>query len=70
MIDFAMDCYAYVSAKDAYPDNSVVQAWAINRYRVAWREHFWRRTLILEEKSSWRAELYMSDCYARPLCSI
>jgi hypothetical protein len=40
MIDFAVDCYARISAKNTYPDNSMMQAWAINGYMVAWREHF------------------------------
>jgi hypothetical protein len=40
MIDFAEDCYAYPSALRAYPDDPVLQAWAINGYLLAWREHF------------------------------
>ena len=40
LIDFAVDCYAYISAKDAYPDNQTLQAWAINGYMLAWRQHF------------------------------
>ena len=40
MIDFAVDCYAYVSACNTYPDNRVLQAWFLNGYMVAWREHF------------------------------
>jgi hypothetical protein len=40
MIDFAVDCYAYVSAKGAYPDNSVMHAWVVNGYMLAWRQHF------------------------------
>ncbi|GHO96262.1 hypothetical protein KSF_063100 [Reticulibacter mediterranei] len=39
-IDFAVDCYAYISAKNTYPNNSMMQAWAINGYMVEWREHF------------------------------
>lgn len=40
LIDFVVDCYAYVSAKNTYPDNSMMQAWAINGYMLAWRKHF------------------------------
>jgi hypothetical protein len=40
MIDFALDCYAYVSAKDVYPDNPAMQAWVINGYMFVWRQHF------------------------------
>jgi len=40
MIDFAEDCYAYPSALRAYPDDPVLQAWVINGYLLAWREHF------------------------------
>jgi hypothetical protein len=40
LIDFAVDCYAYVSAKNTDTDNSTMQAWAINGYMVAWRQHF------------------------------
>jgi hypothetical protein len=40
LIDFAVDCYAYISAKNTYPDSSMMQAWAMNGYMEAWREHF------------------------------
>ena len=40
MIDFAVDCYAEVSASRAYPGNSALRDWAINGYMMAWREHF------------------------------
>jgi hypothetical protein len=40
MIDFAVDCYAEVSAARAYPGNSVLRDWGINGYMMAWREHF------------------------------
>jgi len=40
MIDFAVDGYANMSASRAYPDNPVLQNWAINGYMLAWREHF------------------------------
>ena len=40
MIDFAADCYAYVSASHVYPDNSLLRDWVINRYMPAWRWHF------------------------------
>ena len=40
MIDFALDCYAYVFARNTYPDNRALQAWAINGYMLAWRQHF------------------------------
>jgi len=39
-IDFAVDCYASLSARNAYPDDRVLQAWAINGYMRAWRQHF------------------------------
>lgn len=40
MIDFAVDCYAYVSARNFYPGNRILQAWFINGYMHMWREHF------------------------------
>jgi hypothetical protein len=40
LIDFAVDCYAYVSASNAYPANKALQAWAMNGYMLAWRQHF------------------------------
>jgi len=40
MIDFAVDCYAYLSASRAYPDNPALRDWAINGYMLVWREHF------------------------------
>lgn len=40
MIDFDVDSYANMSASRAYPDNPVLQNWAINGYMLAWREHF------------------------------
>ncbi len=39
-IDFAVDCYASLSALNAYPHDRVLQAWAINGYMGAWRQHF------------------------------
>jgi hypothetical protein len=39
-IDFAVDCYAYVSASNAYPANRTLQAWAINGYMLVWKQHF------------------------------
>ncbi len=40
MIDFAVDCYAYVAARKSYPDDRVPQNWVINGYMLAWRRHF------------------------------
>ncbi|SRR6266567_3433889 len=40
LIDFAVDCYAYVSASNTYPNNRALQAWTINGYMLAWRRHF------------------------------
>jgi hypothetical protein len=40
LFDFAIDCYAYISAKNTYPHNPVLQAWGINGYMQAWRRHF------------------------------
>jgi hypothetical protein len=39
-IDLAADCYAYVSARKMYPNNSALKAWAINGYMAAWRQYF------------------------------
>jgi hypothetical protein len=39
-IDFAVDCFAYVSARSTYPQNRTLQAWLINGYMLAWRQHF------------------------------
>ena len=39
-IDFAVDCFAYVSALNTYPQNQALQAWLINGYMLAWRQHF------------------------------
>jgi hypothetical protein len=46
-IDFAVDCYAYVSTHNVYPDERLSQAWAINGYMLAWRQHF-----LAEENTS------------------
>ncbi len=40
MIDFAVDCYANVTARKTYPHDRALQNWAINRYMLAWRQHF------------------------------
>jgi hypothetical protein len=40
MIDFAQDCYAYIDARNTYPDDPACQAWAINGYMMAWWQHF------------------------------
>jgi hypothetical protein len=39
-IEFAVDCYAYVTARNAYPNHQALQAWFTNGYMLAWREHF------------------------------
>ena len=39
-IDFAVDCYACISARNTYPHDRALQAWAINGYMRAWRQHF------------------------------
>ncbi len=39
-IDFAVDCYAYVSASRAYPDSPAFRDWAINGYMLLWRGTF------------------------------
>jgi hypothetical protein len=39
-IDFAEDCYAAVDARKTYPHDSVLQAWTINGYVLAWWQHF------------------------------
>lgn len=40
MIDYAVDGYANMSASRVYPNNPVLQNWAINGYMLAWREYF------------------------------
>ena len=40
MIDFALDCYAAVDARRAYPHDPVQQAWATSGYMLAWWQHF------------------------------
>jgi hypothetical protein len=40
LIDSAVDCYAYISTRNAYSENSALRAWAMNGYMVAWRRHF------------------------------
>ena len=49
MIDFAVDCYAYVSASRLYPDNSALRDWAINGYMLLWRQHFLTDSVDLAE---------------------
>jgi hypothetical protein len=39
-IDFALDCYAAVDARKAYPHDRVLQAWATDGYMMAWWQHF------------------------------
>ena len=39
-IDFAVDCYASVSAWNTYPHDRALQKWAINGYMLAWRHFF------------------------------
>jgi hypothetical protein len=39
-IEFAVDCYAHVAARNSYPKHQVLQAWFANGYMVAWREYF------------------------------
>jgi hypothetical protein len=38
MIDFAVDCFASLTAMNAYPGDGPAQAWALNGYMVAWRK--------------------------------
>ena len=40
MIDFAIDCYAEVTASRVYPDQPALRDWTVNGYMLAWREHF------------------------------
>lgn len=40
LIDFAVDCYAHISAINTFPYSSLLQTWFINGYMLAWREHF------------------------------
>jgi hypothetical protein len=47
MIDFVVDCYAYVAARKSYPDDRALQNWIINGYMLAWRQHF-----LTEENTS------------------
>jgi len=39
-IDFVVDCFAFISARNTYPQNWALQAWLINGYMLAWRQHF------------------------------
>jgi len=48
-IDFAVDCYAYVSAMKMYSDNRALQAWIINGYMLAWRKHFLGEEEIIQK---------------------
>ena len=47
MIDFAVDCYAYVAALKSHPGDRTLQNWVINGYMLAWRQHF-----LTEENTS------------------
>ena len=40
MIDFAVPCYASVTAQKSYPDDRALQNWVMNGYMLAWRGHF------------------------------
>jgi hypothetical protein len=40
MIDFAVDCYAELAAKNTYLHDRMLQAWVINGYMLTWRQHF------------------------------
>src|SRR6266480_2733559 len=40
VIDFASDCYAVAAAHSYYQFDRALQAWLINGYMVAWRQHF------------------------------
>jgi hypothetical protein len=40
LIDFAVDCFASLTAKRAYQGDAPAQAWALNGYMAAWRK--WR----------------------------
>ncbi len=40
IIDFASDCYAVAAAQSYYRFDRSLQAWLINGYMVAWRQHF------------------------------
>jgi hypothetical protein len=39
-VDFAADCYASCAAHNMYPHHYALQAWVINGYMLAWRQHF------------------------------
>jgi hypothetical protein len=56
MTDFALDCYAEVCARRAYPHDPVQQAWARSGYMLAWWQHF-----LAEEDAS---------LSGRSLCSV
>jgi hypothetical protein len=38
--DFATDCYARSNALKTYPHDRALQAWVVNGYMLAWRQHF------------------------------
>jgi hypothetical protein len=40
MIDFAVDCNANITARNAYPHDQALQNWAFNGYMMAWRQHY------------------------------
>src|SRR5450755_1492199 len=48
-IDFAVDCYASISAMKMYSDNRALQAWIINGYMLAWRKHFLGEEEIIQK---------------------
>ena len=52
MIDFAVDCYAAVDARRAYPHDPVQQAWATSGYMVAWWQH-----VLAEDDTSLSGEM-------------
>jgi len=55
MIDFAVDCYAYVSSYRVYPGNLTPRNWTINGFMLAWRKYF------LEEDESEEEQVENTD---------
>ena len=52
LIDFVVNCYAYVTACNVYPDQSALQSCFFNRCMVVWRQPFLKEQEEEEHRKS------------------
>ncbi len=70
VIDFAVDCYAYVSSSRVYPENPTLRNWAINGYMLAWRRYFLKEDESEEEQGESTDDNAFLTCTLTNFCIV